>query len=81
MNVERIRRALRAAPFEPFLLRTSDGREYPVKHPEFLAIMPSGRAVIVTHSEDLWDVLDLLHISSLRFGNGRSSRSQLKRSK
>jgi len=74
MRIDEIRNALHAQPFQPFGIRTSDGRGYFVRHPDFLAILPSGRAIIVTHSQDLWDVLDLLHISGIHFGDGHRGR-------
>ena len=32
----RIRELLRAAPFQPFIIRMADGREYRVDHPDFV---------------------------------------------
>jgi len=81
MRVEEIRNALRAQPFTPFVLCTSYGREYPVRHPEFLAIFPGGRSIVVTFDEGNWDVLDLMHVSSLHFGDGRSRRTPRKGAK
>jgi hypothetical protein len=33
---QRIRELLRAAPFKPFVIRTADGKEYKVEHPDFV---------------------------------------------
>jgi len=72
MNVERIRRRL-SGGFRPFVLRTSDGREYSIPHPEFIAI---GRHdIAVVDKEGDIDILDPLHIVSLKLtksGNGHS---------
>ena len=32
----RIRELLHAAPFEPFVIRMADGREYRIEHPDFV---------------------------------------------
>jgi hypothetical protein len=42
-----IRKAYEARPFQPFELRTADGRTVPVKSPEFLAFSPKKRCVYV----------------------------------
>ena len=63
MNVEKIRKRL-AGGFRPFLIRTSDGREYAVPHPEFIAVGKSDVA-IVDKDGDI-DVLDALHIVSIK---------------
>lgn len=81
MRVEEIRNALRAQPFTPFVFCTSDGREYPVRHPEFVAIFPGGRSIVVTFDEANWDVLDLMHVSPLHFGDRRLRRTPRKRTK
>jgi hypothetical protein len=43
MNLEPIRRRLSGGGFQPFALRTSDSREYAVRHPEMVLI--SGETV------------------------------------
>src|SRR4051812_42132750 len=47
-----IREAVRAQPFQPFILRLADGREFNVQHPEFLAVGANGRTVVFVHPED-----------------------------
>jgi hypothetical protein len=37
MRIEELRTALHAEPFEPFMIRTADGREFPVRHPDAVA--------------------------------------------
>ncbi|HEX4084044.1 MAG TPA: hypothetical protein VHY22_03975 [Chthoniobacteraceae bacterium] len=32
----RIRELLRAHPFQPFIIRTADGKEYKIENPEFV---------------------------------------------
>jgi hypothetical protein len=63
MNVEKIRKRLTGG-FRPFTLRTSDGREFEVPHPEFIALGKSD--VVVVDKEGGIDILDALHIVSIK---------------
>ena len=63
MNPEKIRKRL-AAGFRPFILRTSDGEQYDIPHPEFIAIGKYDVAV-VNKDGDI-DIIDPLHIVSFR---------------
>lgn len=72
MNVEKIKRRL-VGGFRPFVLRTSDGRQYDVPHPEFFAIGKYDIAV-VDKKGDI-DILDPLHIVSLKMLKARNGAS------
>lgn len=63
MNLDDIRRRLTDG-FRPFIIRTSDGREFPVPHKEFIFL--TNRSVIVADKEGFVDILDPLHIASIR---------------
>jgi hypothetical protein len=63
MNVERIRKRLTGG-FRPFIIRTSDGREYSVPHPEFILIAPHSLAVVDEEGDIV--TLDPLHIASVK---------------
>jgi hypothetical protein len=63
MNIERIRRRLTGG-FRPFVIRTSDGREYEVPHPEFIII--AAHEIGVTTKDGYIDTLAPMHIVSLR---------------
>jgi hypothetical protein len=67
VTIDRIREAILARPFKPFRVRTGGGREYEVKHPEFMAITPGGRTIIVTHSREGAEMIDLRLVESLQF--------------
>jgi hypothetical protein len=74
MTIQEIRKAYEARPFQPFELRTADGRTVAVKSPEFLAFSPKQRCVYVGLDDGV-EVVDLLLVTSLkmrpRSGNGR----------
>jgi len=74
MNLEKIRKRVRGG-FRPFVLRTSDGREYEVPHPEFIAIGKHDLAV-VDKDGDI-DILDPLHIVSLKLIKSKNGTSAL----
>lgn len=63
MNVERIRQRL-SGGFRPFALRTSDGHEYAVRHPELVLVGPRTLAVLDKDGEIV--TLDPLHIIALK---------------
>ena len=74
MTIEELRRRYRTQPFEPFLLRTADGREYDVRHPELLAISPAGRTIAVMLPDGSTEVVNLLLVASIHLGNGHRRR-------
>jgi hypothetical protein len=43
----------------------ADGRSIEVRHPDFVAVTPTGRTIIVTHPDENFSVLDLLLMSEL----------------
>ena len=74
MTVEQLRKVHRAEPFEPFALRTADGREYAVSHPEVLALSAVGRTVVVMTPDGAHDVIDLLLVASLYMTHSKTRR-------
>ena len=46
MNLGAIRQRLSGGGFHPFALRTSDGREYAVRHPEMILVAPRSLALV-----------------------------------
>lgn len=63
MNIEKIRKHLTGG-FRPFTLRTSDGREFQVPHPEFIALGKTD-VVVVDKRGDI-HILEALHVVSLK---------------
>jgi hypothetical protein len=60
--------------FQPFVVRTSDGREFKVPHPEFIALAPN--AIAVVDDEGSINTIALLHIASIKdvIGRGKSRK-------
>jgi hypothetical protein len=80
MTIDQVRRLHRAQPFQPFRIHLADSRYLDVVHPELLAISQSGRTVIVvTGDENLYEVVDLLLVTSLEVLNGRGRSSRRRR--
>jgi hypothetical protein len=71
MTTEQFRDALRAVPFRPFVIRTADGREYTVDHPEVALPSRTGRTVAVATPSDSFAVIDLLLVTALEFEPAR----------
>ena len=63
MNIAKVRKQL-SGGFRPFTIRTSDGHEYEIPHPEFIAIGKYDVAVV--DKEGDINVLDALHIVALK---------------
>jgi hypothetical protein len=64
MNLETIRSFLRQQPFEPFVIRLSNGESHEIRHPECAAITKS--KVIVTYPDEDRDVhCGLIHINAV----------------
>ena len=60
MTIEQLRRTHRATPFQPFTIRMADGRQFPIPHPDFLSMSPSGRTAVIFHPDDSASIVDLL---------------------
>ena len=68
VNLDLIRKKL-SGGFQPFVIRTSDGREFKVPHPEF--IMVGKYAVAVVDADGDIDTIAALHIASIKDLAGR----------
>ena len=71
MTTEQFRATLHLQPFQQFTIRMADGRAFQVSHPDFVALSPSGRTVIVFQPDETYSVLDLLLMSELQVANGK----------
>ena len=77
MTINEIRRFFNVQPFQPFTIFLADGRQFPVVSREFVALSPLGRTMVVYQSDGMFDVIDLLLVTSLKasvHGNGSPKR-------
>ena len=74
MNLERIRQRIAGGGFEPFALRTSDGNEYPVNHPEVILLGRTSLAVLDEDNEVAF--IDPLHVVALKNLSGKKNGSK-----
>jgi hypothetical protein len=64
MDIKRIRQRVSGGGFKPFAVRTSDGKEYAVRHPELVLVGPHSLAVLDEDGEIA--TLDPLHVVALK---------------
>ena len=65
MELDAIRTCCTARPFRPFTVHLSDGRSFPVAHPDFLIVAPNSTTVIVFHEAGGFDILDPAQITGI----------------
>jgi hypothetical protein len=70
MTIEQLRAAYQAKPFQPFIIHLADGRQVPVKSPEFILTVPSGRTIVVCQPDDTLNIIDLLLVTDLEIKPG-----------
>ncbi len=71
MTIERLRQIHQARPIRPFVIHLADGRHFRVNHPGFLAQSPSGRTAILYGSNDAFEVIDLLLVTTVEVPDGQ----------
>jgi len=64
MNADTIREYLRREPFEPFVIRLSNGEVFEVRHPECAIVMKT-RVIVGYPEEDRTVTCGLVHINSV----------------
>ena len=79
MTVNELRHVHQARPFQAFVLRVADGREYRVSHPESMSFSQTGRTIAVATPDDAHDVLNVLLITAIhraapQTGNGQNGQ-------
>ena len=76
MTPDELRKLLRAAPFKPFRLHLADQRTFDVPHPEFVAIQPAGRWIVVVAPNELggYEVVNMPLIVSMTVSRPPASR-------
>jgi len=68
---DEVRKHLDAVPFVPFAIKTPDGRQYRVKHPDYAAISPKGGRVVVFADEEASTTLSALHMVAVEAQRSR----------
>ena len=71
---EEVRKLMHAEPFVRFLVKTSDGKQYRVKHPDYVAISPKGGRLTVYADEETSTTLSALHLVAVEPLRTRSRR-------
>jgi hypothetical protein len=82
MTSEKIRELHKAQPFHSFVLHMADGRHINVRHPEQMAISPSGRIAVVFTADDQKDsshYIDVLMITDIEVKSDRPSNGKHRR--
>ena len=65
MTIDKIRNFCHAQPFRPFSVHLPDGRQVTVEHPDFAALSPTGRLMVVLHDDDSESIVDMLLVSDI----------------
>jgi hypothetical protein len=65
MTADAIRKALHTVPFVPFALQVVGGKKYAVAHPDFVAVSPTGRTLVLYTEGDCSTVIDIALVSQL----------------
>ena len=66
MKIDEIRELVHAVPFQPFTLLVAGGTAVQVAHPDFIALAPTGRTVIVYPAEGKsHKLIDVMLISQI----------------
>lgn len=74
MTLEQLRSTHHAAPFCPFTIRMADGRQFPIPHPDFLHVFPTGRLAVVWREDGTASILDVYLMTELELAavNGQA---------
>lgn len=64
MHAESVREFLRREPFQPFVIRMSNGEVHEIRHPECVLLMKS-HAIVGYPDEDRTVYCSMIHINSV----------------
>lgn len=70
MSPNVVRGLQNAVPFQPYVIRTVDGKAIHVPSREFLSMNPSGRTIFVWETNGNFNFLDSILISRIEMVNG-----------
>jgi hypothetical protein len=74
MTIQKIRELCHTEPFQPFDFHLPDGRHVPVEHPDFIALSPTGRTVVVLHADESQSLIDPVLVSDITLRKPRARR-------
>jgi hypothetical protein len=72
MTMEELRKAQQEQPFVPFAVHMANGRSFSVPHPDFFALHPNGRIVVVFEEGGGSHILDRTLMTEIEFKNNSS---------
>ncbi len=64
MAPDRIHDLIHAIPFKPFVVELGSGKRVPVIHPDYVALSPAGRTLVVHNDEERMEIIDVFLITS-----------------
>jgi hypothetical protein len=67
MTVEEIRTAYYSKPFQPFVVRLTDGRKFRVRERHNLGISPTGKSIGIATATDEFVDINISEIVALEF--------------
>jgi hypothetical protein len=62
---QRVRELLRATPFQPFIIRMADGKEYRVDHPDFVLAATDVPHIVIEEPDGAIHTLSALVVTSV----------------
>ena len=72
---QRVRGFVHATPFKPFVIRTADGKQYRINHPDFIAVGgPTTPNIYIEDLDGNATFLSALLITSVATVNGKPLR-------
>jgi len=72
-TAEQVRKAREQAPFKAFTIYLSDQRRFEIPHPDFLWVMPGGRTIGIADENGAAEIVDLVHVTSLKLNGAKKS--------
>lgn len=72
--IEQIRRAHRAQPFVPFVLKLENGREIPVRKPDLMLLPTGSQLAAIYDTDDACSVIEVRFVTDLVFKKAARKR-------
>ena len=69
---DEVRKLMNTEPFAPFFVKTLDGKQHRVKHPDYVAISPKGGRITLYDDEETTTTLSALHIVGVELQRART---------